>query len=70
MRDLLSVSDAARELSAQLGQAVRPRDITLLFYHRVLPDDLAPIVSGRRLIDNNHLPEIARVLRQANRITD
>lgn len=60
----LSVSDAARALTEETGQQIRPRDITLLFYYRELRDDLAPIVAGRRIIDRRLLPEIARALRR------
>ena len=64
MGEILTASAAARELSGQLGQEVRPRDISLLFYFRELRDDLAPIVGGRRMIDRALLPEIARALRR------
>ena len=45
MSETLSVSQAARRLSEELGRDIRPRDISLLFYHRELRDDLAPIVN-------------------------
>jgi len=64
MSDLLSVSTAARELSEQLGWDVSPRCITLLFYYRDLADDRAPVVSGRRVIERDLLPDIARALRR------
>ena len=48
----LTVSDPARELSDEFGQVVRPRDITDLFYKRVLEDRRCPILGGRRLIKN------------------
>ena len=54
----LSVSGAARQLGA------RPKDISELFYRRVLRDDLCPIVAGRRLIPANYLPMIAAALRR------
>src|SRR4051794_21028114 len=41
--NLLTVSEAARRLG------VRPRDLSDLFYQRRLPDDLCPLVGGRRL---------------------
>ena len=50
--DYLSVSDAARELN------VKPRILSDLLYHRVLRDDVCPIIGGRRLI-----PRMARVIK-------
>jgi len=64
MSETLSVSQAARRLSEELGRDIRPRDISLLFYHRELRDDLAPIVNGRRAIQPVLLPEIVRGLRR------
>ena len=60
----LSVSEAARRLGA------RPRDISDLFYHRRLRDDLCPIVAGRRLIPESCLEVIGFALRQAGRTVD
>ncbi len=54
----LSVSEVARRLS------VRPREISDLFYARELRDDLCPIIAGRRLIPEECIPVIERVLRQ------
>jgi len=64
MEKRLSVSDAARELTSELGREVRPREITMLFYDRVLSDRLAPIKNGRRCIDRSLLPTIAAILRE------
>jgi hypothetical protein len=58
----ISVSDAARRLAGEIGRVIAPREITLLFYDRVLPDDLAPIRCGRRRIDPSTLPTIASAL--------
>lgn len=44
---------------------VRPRDISDLFYRRVLRDDLCPIVGGRRLIPPSYVSVIAAALRRA-----
>ena len=63
MSDPMTVSDVARELSGRLGMDVGPRDITDLFYKRLLRDDLCPVVGGRRLIPRDYLPEILDVLR-------
>jgi hypothetical protein len=57
----LSVSEVARRLGA------RPKDISDLFYRRALPDDLCPIVVGRRLISESHLDLIRLALERAGR---
>jgi hypothetical protein len=57
----LSVSEAARRLKA------RPKDISDLFYRRLLRDDLCPIVAGRRLIPEDYLDRIAQVLKRERR---
>lgn len=57
----LSVSEAARRLGA------RPRDISDLFYRRLLRDDLCPIVGGRRLIPETYLGTILSALRRERR---
>jgi hypothetical protein len=62
MAERISVSDAARRLSPRIGREIAPREITLLFYNRVLPDSLAPIRRGRRRIEADALSAIADVL--------
>lgn len=64
MSDLLTVSEAARELERDLGIVVRPRTISDLFYQRQVPEDLGPIVGGRRLIPREALPAIREFVRQ------
>ena len=64
MEKRLSVSDAARQLTSALGREVRPREITMLFYERIIPDTAAPIRNGRRRIDHSLLPCIAEALRR------
>ena len=64
MSDLLTVSDAARELSDRLATVVRPRDISTLFYQRELRDDLCRILGGRRLIPSSYLPMVEMALRR------
>jgi hypothetical protein len=59
----ISVSEAARRLSVQLGREIAPREITLLFYNRRIPDASAPIRHGRRRIEPPLLSTIADVLR-------
>lgn len=48
--DPLFVSQVAAEVGRRLGRTVSPREVTALFYDRVLPDELGPIVGGRRMI--------------------
>ncbi|HEX8522934.1 MAG TPA: hypothetical protein VF669_11795 [Tepidisphaeraceae bacterium] len=62
MSEQLTVSDAARELGAN------PRDITNAFYDRLLRDDIAPIIGGRRMIPRSYLDVIAMVLRRAGKL--
>ncbi len=50
------------EVAKRLG--VRPRDITKLFYEGHLRDDLAPVISGRRIIREELVPVIAMELRR------
>jgi hypothetical protein len=63
MSEHLIVSEAARTLTAQLGEVVRPRAISELFYRRLLEDSRCPIVGGRRLIPPDYLPTIADALK-------
>jgi hypothetical protein len=55
------------ELARQYG--VRPRDISDLFYRRVLDDALCPIVAGRRLIPAGYVPTIEAALRERGLLT-
>ena len=52
----MTVSNAARLLD------VRPRDISDLFYQRVLDGTRCPIVGGRRLIPRDYVAVIKKVL--------
>lgn len=54
----LTVSEAARVLGR------RPREISDLFYQRVLSDELCPVVGGRRFIPRDYLPVIEEALRR------
>lgn len=58
MSEHLSVSEAARRLGT------KPREISDLFYRRILRDDLCPIVAGRRLIPESYLADIEAVLKR------
>ena len=68
MVDVLNVSEAARELTEILGENVRPRDISALFYDRALRDDLCPIVGNRRMIPRDYLTQIEWALRRAGKL--
>lgn len=57
----LSVSEVARRIGAT------PRDISDLFYRRMLRDDLCPVVGGRRLIPDSYVDTIRAALRRAGR---
>ena len=63
MSNLLTVSDVARALSEELGVDVGPRDLSDLFYKRLLRNDLCPVVGGRRLIPSGYVAEILTILR-------
>jgi hypothetical protein len=60
---LLNVSEAARRIPG-----ARPKDISDQFYLRKLDDGRCPIVGGRRLVPEDYLPEIERVLRDAGKL--
>jgi hypothetical protein len=56
MTDRVIVSEAARRTG------YRPRDISNLFYERLLSDEDAPVVGGRRLIPESLIPRIIQLL--------
>ena len=64
VRDPISVGEAADDLTDRLGETVRPRWISDLFYGRELRDDLCPIIAGRRLIPRSYLPTIMMAMRR------
>jgi hypothetical protein len=55
---VLTVSEVARSLG------VAPYRISELFYRRILNDTVCPVVSGRRLIPVEYLPEIEAEFRR------
>lgn len=59
---VLNVSDAARELGC------RPRDISTLLYNREVDDALCPIVSGRRMIPRELLPQLRQKLAEKGKL--
>ncbi len=60
---ILFAADVAAEVSRRLGRAVTPREVTALFYHKKVPDELGPIVGGRRLIRPEAVEMISDLLR-------
>ena len=70
MADLLTVSEVARILTAELGVPIRPRTISDIFYRRDLPDELAPVVGGRRLIPHDSLARIRTELERMGVVKD
>ncbi len=62
MTDYLSVSQVARRLK------VAPRQISDLFYRRLLPDDSCPILAQRRIIPSTYIEEIEAALKRHGRI--
>lgn len=61
--DAMFAGQAAVEVSRLLGRTVTPREITALFYDRVVPEDLGPVVGGRRLIRADAVEVIVAALR-------
>lgn len=62
MNNVLTVSEAARLISDRTGWSVSPRQITDLFYKRLLSDRTCPIVGGRRLIPHDYVPRVMSAL--------
>ena len=60
--DKIFVSEAARRLSS-LTLTCLPKDISKLLYDRKIPDELCPIIGGRRCIPVTLLPTIEKLLR-------
>jgi hypothetical protein len=57
----LTVSDVARQLGC------RPRDVSDLFYARLVSEERCPVVGGRRLIPADLVPAVAKALRSRRR---
>ena len=55
------------EVARQFG--VRPRDISDLFYSRVLDESVCPIVGGRRMIPQAYVAAIKAALEERGRLT-
>lgn len=62
--DAMFAGQVAVEVGRQLGRTVTPREITALFYERVVSDDLGPVVGGRRMIRPEAVEVIVAALRE------
>lgn len=62
--EILFAADVAAEVSRRLGRPVTPREVTALFYHKKVPDELGPITGGRRLIKPKAVEVIVELLRE------
>ena len=62
--DVFLVSQVARRFG------VRPRDVSDLFYARILDDVRCPIVAGRRLIPADYLADVEAVLRERGLVAE
>jgi len=60
-QQVMSVS----EVAARLG--VRPRDVSDCLYGRHVPDEVAPLIGGRRLVRADALDTVAAALRRAGK---
>ncbi len=65
--NFLFVGQAAIEVGNRLGRTVTPREITALFYNRVIAEDVGPIVGGRRLLRPEAVEAIVAVLKSRQR---
>lgn len=62
--DAMFAGQAAVEVGHLLGRVVTPREITALFYDRLIPEELGPVVCGRRLIRPEAVAVIVNTLRE------
>jgi hypothetical protein len=65
---ILTVGQAAREISSEFGVTVRPKVVSDALYAGALRDDLCPVVGGRRLIPRELLPNLVSALRRAGKL--
>jgi hypothetical protein len=65
MPQFVFVSEAARRIPG-----ARPKDISDLFYLRKLNNGRCPVIGGRRLIPEDYLAEIERVLREVGKLEE
>jgi len=62
--EAMFVAEIAAEAGRLLGRTITPRQITALFYERLVPDALGPVVGGRRLVRPEALDAILIALRK------
>ena len=65
-----TVSETARHFSRKTGETISPQDLSNLFYKRHLDDERCPIVGRIRLIPEDYLPAIERVLLERGLLSD
>jgi hypothetical protein len=58
--------ECASSLSRKLG--CRPRDISDLFYSRILDESRCPVFQGRRLIPPDYIPVVEQTLRDRGKL--
>ena len=61
--EILFAAEVAAEVGRRLGRPVTPREVTGLFYAKKVPEELGPIVGGRRLIKPEAVEIIVNLLR-------
>lgn len=64
MVDAMFVAGAAAEATRLLAREVTPREVTALLYERRVPEHLAPVVGGRRVVSPAALVLIVAALRE------
>ena len=62
--EFYSISEVADVLTTQLGQTIRPQQISNLLYHRELDEKLCPRIGNRHVVDRSYLPGLIRVLQR------
>jgi hypothetical protein len=61
---VLTVGKAAQRIADETGVSVPPHLISTLFYKRLLNSEYCPVVGQIRLIPEDYLPTIVRVLQE------
>jgi hypothetical protein len=54
--DSIGITDAAREIG------ISPNTLSVSFHRGSLPERLAPLIAGRRVIDRDDIPELRKLL--------
>ncbi|MDP1797624.1 MAG: hypothetical protein Q8K78_09090 [Planctomycetaceae bacterium] len=58
--------ETASSLARRYG--CKPRDISDLFYGRILDESRCPVIQGRRLIPPDYIPVVEQVLRERGKL--